>query len=176
MTAKHVRLVVALIVGAATVAQLSAKGDPVRIAIEGGGLVSPVEIADPHILNRFIVWGGLGTSEVEGFIIDWGSGPATDKPVGLQRYKVSFYSMSPDRGNERRSPGVEYLSYTVFYEYDATSQRGFVYLPGKNDPEWANNVASIHRGVEGNWLQATAAWDQAVNPLLAQAARVPAVQ
>lgn len=167
-----------VLVFVAVAAHLAAQMPTTRIAIEGGSLVTPIEVTDLALVNQFKVWDGLGTfsrspqtgprAGTEGFMIDWPSGPVTDRPVGLPRYKVSFYAISPDRGNAARPAGVEFLAYTVFYEYDAASGRGFVYLPGKNDPEWTNNVFSIVRGVEGNWLRATGAWDRAVGPLLRQ--------
>jgi hypothetical protein len=174
--ARTALLLTALVIGLSS--PLSAIGPTTRITIEGGNLLSPIVITDSAITNQFMVWSGAGTYSrspqtglqvgSEGFIIDWQAGPITERPSGLLHYKVSFYSLSRERGNATRAAGIEHLSYTVFYEYDPTTDRGFVYLPGKNDPEWTNNVFSIRRGVEGNWLRPSAAWEKVVNPLLAQ--------
>ena len=145
-----------------------------RITIEGGDLLRPIQIADSAITTQFGVWSGQGTSSTpgrtgepsDGFMIEWRQGPITGRPTGLPRYKVDFYSMSPDRGNATRPRGIEFLSYSVYYELDEATGRGFVYLPGKTDPEWENNVFSIMRRVEGNWFRPTAAWEQIVHPLL----------
>jgi hypothetical protein len=174
--ARMALLMIAFVIGVSS--QLSAIGPTTRITIEGGNLPSPIVITDFAITNQFMVWAGAGTYSrspqtglqvgSQGFMIDWQAGPILERPSGLLRYKVSFYSLSRERGNETRAAGIEHLSYTVFYEYDPTTDRGFVYLPGKNDPEWTNNVSSIRRGVEGNWLRPSAAWEQAVKPILAR--------
>jgi hypothetical protein len=174
--ARTALLLTALVIGVSS--PLSAVGPTTRITIEGGNLPSSIVITDSAITSQFMVWAGAGTYSRSpqtglqvgsvGFMIDWQAGPILEKPSGLVRYKVSFYSLSRERGNATRAAGIESLSYTVFYEYDPSADRGFVYLPGKNDPEWTNNVSSIRRGVEGNWLRPSAAWETVVNPLLVQ--------
>jgi hypothetical protein len=148
---------------------LLAKGPTSRIVLAGAGLPHPVEITDPALLKDFQVWSGPGTVScvqekcvegTTGFIIDWSSGPVSDRPAGLPRYEVSFYA------TDRRAPHAERLVYVVSYEYDASSSRGYVYLPGKDDPQYALNTRSIHRGREGKWFRATAAWDEVVRGVL----------
>jgi len=52
---------------------LLAKGETVRITIQGPGLVAPIEITDPSTVKNFRVWTGPGTSsnESQGLIIGW---------------------------------------------------------------------------------------------------------
>ena len=94
---------------------------------------------------------------MEGFIIDWPSGVLGERPGGLPRYEVAFYVRS----------SIQPV-YVVFYEPDTSGDRGYVYLPGKDDASYRVNVRTIFRGhgFEGRWLRASTAWQQAVAPLL----------
>jgi hypothetical protein len=149
---------------------LLAKGETTRITISGGDLSSPIAITDPAIARQFHVWSGAGTFQgrggisnsveaTEGFIVDWSSGVVTDRPNGLQRYEVAFYAEGP------------LPVYTVLYELDASSDRGYVYLPGSTDASYQVNVKSIFRGhgFEGHWLRANLAWEQAMARVLPRA-------
>jgi hypothetical protein len=143
-------------------ASLGAKGETTQIVISGGDLASPVRIADPVVLRQFQVWSGAGTfrrlgggdpiEATEGFIVDWSSGVVADPPKGLPRYEVAFYT-GPATGPV----------YVVYYEPDPSSDRGYVYLPGKGEELYVSNTRSILRGhgFEGHWLHATRAWQQA---------------
>src|SRR5436190_1816386 len=110
--------------------QLSAKGDTVRITIAGGDLTAPIEITDPSVATRFQVWSGPGTSpnSAQGLNVDWSRG-VVEPPKGLQIYDVSFVTT-------RRNPGT----YVVRYAIDPSTNQGYVYLPGKTDAEYRDNV------------------------------------
>jgi len=162
--------VLAMLIALAVSPSLSAKGETTRITISGGDLSSPIAITDPAILRQFPVWSGAGTfralggisnsvEATEGFIIDWSSGVIDERPAGLSRYEVAFYAGGP------------LPVYTVFYELDAASDRGYVYLPGSTDESYGVNVRSIFRGhgFEGHWLRANLAWQQARARFLPQA-------
>jgi hypothetical protein len=146
---------------------LGAKGETTKIAISGADLTSPIAITDPVILRQFNVWSGAGTFRAlgglenkvegtEGFIIDWSSGVAAERPAGLQRYEVAFYA------------GGSLPVYTVFYEIDVSNDRGYVYLPGPADELYTVNTWAILRGhgFEGHWLRANLAWQQTVGRIL----------
>jgi hypothetical protein len=157
---------------------LSAKGTTTRIVISGADLVTPIEIADATLIRPFQVWAGAGTQScvrrvcregTEGFIIDWPSGVVADRPGGLQRYIVSFYT-TPDNGSvsTRSETPLEQPTYVVWYEYDPAADRGFVYLPGKGDEWYQVNTRAIWRAREGNWFHATSAWQSVARPLVAR--------
>jgi hypothetical protein len=159
--------VLAMSIALAVSPSLSAKGETTRITISGGDLSSPIAITDPAILRQFPVWSGAGTfralggisnrvEATEGFIIDWSSGVIDERPAGLSRCEVAFYAAGP------------LPVYTVLYELDALSDRGYVYLPGSTDASYEANVKSIFRGhgFEGHWLRANLAWQQVVARLL----------
>jgi hypothetical protein len=56
----------------------------------------------------------------------------------------------------------EELAYVVSYEHDASTGRGYVYLPGRTDENFSLNVRSISRhGLEGHWFNANDAWQTA---------------
>jgi hypothetical protein len=145
-----------------------AKGPTTRIVIAAPSLAAAVEITDPALLKQFAVWAGPGTSvngeeSSEGFIIDWRAGVSTRRPVGLPRYKVSFYAKY---ANQPLASQSEYLAYVVWYEPDTNSDRGYVYLPGRVDDAFVLNTRTIVRGREGHWFNATDAWHQAVTRIL----------
>lgn len=162
---------VLLLVAATTL--LSAKGVTTRIRIEGADLTTPIEITDPELLGNFNVWAGRGTyvsyspgdvrhEGTEGFIIDWPAGTVAERPAGVRGYRVSFFVKYRDDPNEQ-------LAYVVFYDWDPTTERGYVYLPGKHDEWYRRNTRAIFRGVEGNWFHETTAWQDAVNPFITRA-------
>ena len=138
--------------------RLSAKGDTVRITITGGDLVTPIELTDQALVSRYHVWSGPGTSsnEAQGLNVDWSRGVAAP-PKGLQTYEVSFVTT-------RREPSA----YVVRYAIDRSTNEGYVYLPGRADPGYRDNVFLIYRGVEGNWFHAWSEWERLVNPLIAK--------
>lgn len=150
---------------------LWSKGDMVRIVIEGGKLAAPVQITDWKSLKDLVFWDGPGNSGVtlehatSGSIIDWKAGIVAKQPVGLLRYEVSFYMIQ-----ETQTPR---LVYVVFYEHDASSNRGFVNLPGKGEPGGLEEIdsGSIYRGpgVAGHWFRSTKSWADFVGPLIAKA-------
>jgi hypothetical protein len=142
-------------------APLFAKADTIKITISGTGLRTPIEITDPKILTNFRVWTGPGTSsnEAKGFIVDWSQGPVAERPKTVRRYQVSFYAKLP---NER-------LIYVVFYEYDPSTEPGYIYLPGKSEEFFGLNVSTISHGVEGNWFRAWSVWENVARPLIAKA-------
>jgi hypothetical protein len=150
-----------------------AKGATTRISIRDRVTNSSVDITDRAVLDRFIVWSGPGTfsrvargPEVEGqdgFIIDWPAGIVVNRPAGLHRHEVRFYCETPNSTTER-------LAYVVYYEHDAQSKTGFIYLPSRSEEYGRLNSSTIERGhgYEGHWFRATAAWQNAVHELLAR--------
>lgn len=135
--------------------QLFAAGETVKIVVSGGDLKAPIEITD----GRFQVWAGPGTSsnEAQSLNVDWARG-AAEPPKGLQIYQVSF-------ATTRRNP----TPYVVRYAFDLATNHGFVYIPGKQDPEYRDNVFLILRRVEGQWFHAWTDWEELANPLIAKA-------
>jgi hypothetical protein len=141
---------------------LSAKGVTSKITVRDISLQTSINITDPSILEGFNVWAGPGTfvngvEGTEGFIIDWSSGTLATRRPGLGRYEVLFYV-------GRLNSAGEQPTYVVFYEHDPSSGLGFVYLPGKSDPQYPLNTRVIFRGhgFEGRWFRATTAWQNAV--------------
>ena len=127
---------------------MTVRGGTVRKLSEEGveriNLKTPIEITDPNVLKRFFVWSGRGTSskETRSFIVDWSQSPAAEPPEGLPRYEVSFYAnLSKER-----------LICIVFYQYDPSTQRGYVYLPGSTEEWYRLNTRTIFRGVDGGKL------------------------
>ncbi len=168
-----------------TSSSLWAKGRMLRIEISGGTLTSPLQITDERSLEEFVFWDGPGMNGAtlenaeRGSIIDWKTGMVAQHPADLQRYEVSFYWMGCARDDPAPRDGkhscaeVPVLAYVVFYEYDASSKHGFVYLPGDGDGRdlEAIDSSTIYRGpgVAGHWFRATTSWADFVGPLIAKA-------
>ena len=143
-------------------APLAGKGATERIIIKGGDLVEPIEIADSAIAGRFSVGTGPGTTPNyggPGMIIDWDRG-IVRPPRGLTVYDVLLVTT-------RRDPST----YVARYAIDPSTGEGYVYLPGKGEPEYRDNTWLIYRGVEGNWFHAWQEWEKVANPLIAKAVK-----
>jgi hypothetical protein len=157
---------------------LLAKGQLVLIEIRGATLSTPVRITDAKIEN-FSPWAGPGTGangveNTEGFIADWQAGVVKPHGVGLQHYEVSFYVSchTATNGHEclTKAPFTMRmrLVYVVFYDYDPSLPRGFIYLPGKGSSFYYLNMGSIARGCEGNWFLAKDSWEDFIRPVMAK--------
>jgi hypothetical protein len=147
---------------------LPGKGGTVRVIIKGGNLAAPIEIADPAVVERFQVYTGPGTSRQlpdgtteygggQSLIVDWDRG-TTKPPEGATVYSVLFVTTRTDVS-----------TYIVHYAIDASSGEGYVYIPGKGEPEYRDNVWQILRRVEGSWFHAWSVWEKLANPLIAGA-------
>jgi hypothetical protein len=156
----------ALLAFVARAPELGAKSETKKITITGDTLASPIVITEPTILSRFNVWTGPGTGgtvhgvawkATEGFVI--ASSTPVPAPEGLARYVVTFLVDRQDRDGHD-------MAYVIFYEYDARADRGYVYFPGRNDPQWRTNVFLIMRDLEGRWYPASRAWRDVVTPLI----------
>jgi hypothetical protein len=143
----------------------------VLIEVRGPLLMTPIRITDPTI-QEFSVWAGPGVNgsgieNAKGFIIDWHKGVVDQPPTGLTRYELSFYDgcrLAQNCQGEKPS-----LVYVVAYEYDPSSNRGFVYLPGKGEASYYLNVGTIYHGhgAEGHWFVASSEWNTFIRPLIA---------
>lgn len=147
---------------------LSAKGDMVRIEIKGANLAMPIEITDPRV-EEFTPWAGPGVTingikQTEGFVIDWSHGAIADRPKGLQHYEVTFYAKLHGQPAGTKEQRV----HVVLYDYDLVTEHCYVYLPGKGE-EWypLNASKMVHDFLEGNWFRASRAWDNFVEPIIA---------
>lgn len=135
----------------------------------------PVQITDPRI-QEFNVWAGPGVNgagleDAEGFIVYWKKAAVAAPPVGLKHYEVSFYAgcrTEPSCLGER--PRLDYVV-VVSYDYNPSSKRGFIYLPGKGDASYSLNLGTITHvsRVEGRWFFALDSWESFVRPLIARA-------
>ena len=167
---KQAAAVLLLLLSLPASAVISAKGTTVRIAINGGELLTPIEISRPDVVEQFSIWSGPGTrmglrdpatgqwriiEGTEGFIVDWRAGEIARVPDGLEQYEVSFFVRYP------RSP-AEQLAYVVVYANDPASNEGYVFLPGRDDKRFQLNARAILRGVEGKWFRASPEWQAVV--------------
>ena len=139
---------------------LFAKGDTVRITIKGESLTQPIEISDAAVIRRFDIWTGPGTTNRldEGLNVDWAR-PVADLPKGCQLFEVAF--------EVAFTTGPRLRRYVVIYALDPSSHHGYVYIPGRDDPPYRDNVALILRGTEGKWFRALGVWEKIANPRIA---------
>jgi hypothetical protein len=133
-----------------------AKGLPSKITIENSKFDRPIVITDSEITHKFSVFAGPGTSgnEPRSLIMDWAGGAVTPPPSELETYRVSFYV-----------DGYA-LPYVVLYAFNSSKKQGYVYLPGKGEESYRQNVSMIIRGVEGHWFRALPLWEDVATPLI----------
>lgn len=151
-----------------------AKGELVRIEVKGETLAAPLAIADSGIVRKFFIWYGPGAGQPigseaslqPGSFIDWHEGIVVERPKGMKAYEVSFYCVF----NRWSEPG-DRLTYVVTYEYDASTQRGYIYLPGPSEKHYGLNVSAVIHDVEGNWFYSSSSWENLVRPLIARASK-----
>jgi len=146
-----------------------AKGELVRIEVKGETLAASLAITDFEIVRKFFIWYGPGAGQAigseaslqPGSFLDWHEGIVVERPKGMKSYEVSFYCVF----NRWREPG-DRLTYVVRYEYDPSTQRGYIYLPGPNDKYYGLNVSAVVHGVEGHWFYSSSDWESLVGPLI----------
>lgn len=142
---------------------LWAKAPTIRIEVKGAGLSSPREITSREALNEFTFFDGPGVSTMgggyaPGSIIDWKSGFVAQPPGRRQHYQLLFYWPPRARPQAKCLTEKPCLVYAAFYDYDPSSKRGFVYLPGQGEPWHDLDVNVVYHGVEGHWFNATDSW------------------
>jgi hypothetical protein len=137
--------------------ELQAKGNTKTIIITGSRLAGPISITDPAVLEGFNVWTGPGASsnELESLNVNWAGG-AVEPPKDIPTFTVSFVTT-------RTNPGT----YIVRYALDQSTGHGYVYILGKEDVGYRDNVFLIYRGVEGKWFHASQNWQKLVDQLIA---------
>jgi hypothetical protein len=149
-----------------------AKGELVRIEVTGPALSAPLVVADTKVLRQLFIWSGPGAGQPigspqsvdSGSFIDWHEGIAKNVPEGTALYDVSFYCVF-----DKQQPGGR-LTYAVKYAYDATTQRGYIYLPGPGEENYGLNVSAVIHDVEGHWFRASSRWESLVAPLIQERA------
>ena len=128
-----------------------AKGPTGKITISGPELARPVEITDPEILNDFSPWSDSFFDGQQ----DPGNAP---RPL-TQPYGVFFWLPDEDGG--------ESVVYTFYYYPNPAGGQGLIYLPGRGEPWYWENVGTILRGgLDGSWLFASESWDSAMQGAL----------
>jgi hypothetical protein len=155
---------------------LLAKSPTILIEVSGKTLVSPIRITDPKFLDEYSFFNGPGVTDfsgeayAKGSIIDWKGGLVVPVPNERQHYEVRVY-WSPRTRASCLSEEL-CLVYVAFYDYDPSSKRGFVYLPGRGEPwhELDINLLFHGDGIEGHWYGALDSWTSSVRSLIAGAA------
>jgi hypothetical protein len=135
----------------------SCKGSPALIVISGGSLAQPIEITDSDSLKAFDPWMGQ--------FADWQQKALTDAPCFRRSFEVLFYLKWPGRDSALDRGPLQMIYATRYCSTDST---GYVYLPGRGEPQYLRNIGTIIRGAaDGKWHPATAAWDSLMRSALA---------
>jgi hypothetical protein len=130
-----------------------AKAPTVKLTIEGGGLMSMIEVTNPQLLSCSHIWGGDFLDGSRGSVME---------PPGLPRYEVSFFVESANHDRRKK--------YVVYYYPSASRERGYIYLPGEGETWYDLNVSAIIRaGQDGKWNYASPAWEELIKPIIARA-------
>ena len=142
------------------------KGDITKVTVESVGATSVIEITQPDVLDRFVIWSGPGVvgwdmaktipqPDDAAFIVDWTQGMFSRAPGALPTYKVTMYV-------DRYEPPCN--KYVVLYQVDEIGA-GYVYLPRSEEEIGRCNTSLIARDVEGNWFRSSKAWDDVAERL-----------
>jgi hypothetical protein len=132
---------------------LRGKAETVRITIAGGGLASPIQIADTRILELNHAWGAD--------FLDASRPPLAEAPNVTTQYEVTLYSRIAD--NDIRKTCV------FFYSPGSSAAPGVIYLPDKGSVRTLNSGTVNRQGRDGKWSYASPAWEALVKPLIAKA-------
>ena len=143
---------VVLLASLASAVPASAKGPIGKITVVGQGLTEPIEITDAESLAPFEPWpAGL---------IAWGRGRIAKPPPIEETYEVSFYLVGGG------------MIYALRYSTDPSGAPGYIYVPGRGDPEYSRNIGRIgtgdrdFRNPTGEWYHATLDWGMLVQQAL----------
>lgn len=151
------RRVFALLVLLAGAPLAYGKGSPALIVISGGGLTQPVEVTDPALLQAF--------DPFVGQFADWQQKLLAEPPCFRRSFEVLFYMKWPGRSSPLDRGDLKMIYAT---RYCSTGQSGYVYLPGRHESHYRENISTIIRGDEdGKWHPATPAWDSLLSNAVA---------
>ena len=146
MQARVLRLSIAAAAAVAVAVPVDGKAPVERITISGGGLSERITVADKETLDLSNPWHGR--------IANW-SADVSPPPVGRPVYDITLHARL--RGPEIR--GI----YQLRYVKGEGGAPGAVYLPGRGEPWYTQNVSIIYReGHDGHWHVATSAWEAAI--------------
>jgi hypothetical protein len=138
----RVKLLLSMLLIFAVAVPAHAKRPLERITVSGPDLVKPIELTDSLLLRLSNPWFGnfLEPNTVQ------------ERPPERSRvYLLTLYARL--RGTELRP------IYRFHYAPSGEGTPGLVYLPGKTDPGYRQNVSVILRpGSDGRWHRATRAW------------------
>jgi hypothetical protein len=129
-----------------------AKGETVRLEISGADLAATVNVTD----NAAIAANAWGVNYLE-----WEKGPVPAPAPEMTRYTVKFY-IQPSSGDIQ-------MKYAVYFVWDETAKRGYVYLPGQADALYRLNSAIVRDNGEAQWYLATDSWANSLHQSLAGA-------
>jgi len=146
------------------------KGDITKITLERVDTDAVIEITQPEVLDRFVIWSGPGVVSWDmaktipapddaAFIVDWTKGLLAGAP-DAPTYKVTLYV-------DRYDPPCN--KYEVLYRVDEAGT-GYVYLPRWDEEIGRCNMSLIARDVEGSWFRSSKTWDEVAERFLNLAA------
>ena len=132
----------------------------VKLVINGPGLRDNVDITDRASIAANVFGGEFMTTH------------ADEPDKAWPRYRVAFHIYGRERG--------VHLGYAVTYVRNPKTGEGFVYLPGRGEPDYGLNISTIMRdgtdspgaqpARDGQWQHADADWSKALNAHLPRVA------
>jgi hypothetical protein len=136
-----------LVLGAFTLAVATAayaKAPLNHVTVSGGNITKPVTITDRDALRLSNPW--------HGNIADWKGAHVGSPPTDRSVYEITLHA-------RMRGPEVRPI-YQLRYIEGRHDQPGYVYLPGRGEPWYRQNVSIIYReGHDGHWHAAAPEWD-----------------
>ena len=134
-------LALLLVASFALTVPVLAKGPIEKITVSGQWVTEPIEIIDSASLVPLEPWpAGL---------IAWDRGRIAEPPRIRETYQVSFYLAGGG------------MFYALRYSPSSLGGPGYIYVPGRGDPEYSRNIGRIGTGDEytrnayGEWYHAS---------------------
>jgi hypothetical protein len=127
-----------------------AKGSPDEIVLLRDH-AKPVEVTDRELLKQFDPWSGQ--------FIDWAKGLLAAPVDQSHVFEVFFYMKWPGR-HSAYDRGELKMIYQIRYIRGLNGAPGYIYLPGKAEGFYSNNMGTIIReNDDGKWHKASTAWE-----------------
>ena len=148
---------------------VAARADTYKITMTAAGY--SVEITDAQALRDFRFGAGPGNTlngvpnwKPKSWIVEDWTHAVAEPDRTFPRWKTSFQLLM-NNGAPRE--------YVVDYSYDSVAHQGYIYLPGRGEAYYSENVFTLYRGdqFEGHWFRATPEWTAAAQAAVEKASR-----
>ena len=137
------------------------------LSARGNAITVRLDISGPTLSRPLLVTGNQDLLDLSNVYAGRFLGPPADRvDLDWPRYVVTFVVESRTPLPTLALTGIQ-KRYVVHYALDRQSGNGFVYLPGRGEDGYRENIALIIReNQDGRWHHASQTWAALLNPYL----------